>query len=663
MRIGAPLVAVAAVGLAGIVNVVGALNGWRRRSPAAAGLSVERRLLVYLMPYWPAVLVALGIGAASVVVGLAKPWPTKILVDNVLGRHPFHGLGPQPTLALTVAATLLLFAGSAALGVLQTRVVYGLAQRLIEDMRGRLFGHLTRLSLRYHDTAGAGDGIYRVTTDTYAVQAVLLNGLLPTATALLTLIGTLLVMLKLDVELTLVAVVSTPLALVVTSRFGGRIRSFALVHAQRESEVYAQAEQTLGGIRTVQAFARQQYETDRFRGRVTASRQAMMRLVSLQTVFGISVNGVLAAGMGLVTLLAAEQALSGRLSTGEVLVFITYAGSLYSPVSGLSTVFADLQQAAANAYRVFHVLDQPQPEEPDRPVPTPTRSAGIVAFHNVSFSYRRGQPVLHGVSFDVRSGELAALVGPTGAGKSTIASLLLRMYDPTRGRITLDGIDVRHVRSEWLREQVAFVPQDPVLFPDSVRENIRYGRLDATDAEVEQAARDANIFDELVTQADDLDTAVGDRGVILSGGQRQRVALARAFLRDAPVVLLDEPTSALDAGTEALIMDAVERLTRYRTCVVIAHRLATVKRADQVLVVQGGRIVQSGAHARLIRVSGLYRDLHEARFGREPGPEARVGRSTTVTNGSKRRLNGSIRYATSSAAQPAGAAPLAGGRP
>lgn len=610
---------------------------WRPRwSKTLTGLSVERRLVFYLLPYWATVLLALGIGAASVVVGLAKPWPTKILVDNVLGHHRFFGLGPQPTLLITVVGTLLLFAGAAALGVLQTRVVYGLAQRLIADMRERLFGHLTRLSLRYHDTAGAGDGIYRVTTDTYAVQAVLLNGLLPTATALLTLVGTLLMMFELDVELTLVAIVSTPLALVVTSRFGSRIRSFARVYAQRESEVYAHAEQTLGGIRTVQAFARQQYETDRFQGRVTASREAMMRLVSLQTVFGISVNAVLAAGMGAVTWLAAERALSGHMSTGEVLVFITYAGSLYGPISGLSSVFGDLQQAAANADRVFHVLDQPQPEEPETPVRMPARSRGEVAFHNVSFSYRRGLPVLFDVSFEVRPGELAALVGPTGAGKSTIASLLLRMYDPNRGRIALDGANVRRVRSEWLREQVAFVPQDPVLFPDSVRENIRYGRLDATDAEVEQAARDANIFDELVRQSDGLDTAVGDRGVILSGGQRQRVALARAFLRDAPVVLLDEPTSALDAGTEALIMDAIERLTRNRTCLVIAHRLATVKRADKVLVVEAGRVVQSGTHSQLIRRSGLYRDLHEARFGRD----GQSNGSVHLTNGSARGVNG-----------------------
>ena len=599
------------------MEIVRTLLGRRFASQAAAGLSVERRLLGYLLAYWPVVLLALGIGGGSVVVGLAKPWPTKILVDNVLGHHPFHGLATQPTLVIAVVGTLLLFAVSAALGVLQTRVVYGLAQRLIEDMRARLFGHLTRLSLRYHDTAGAGDGIYRVTTDTYAVQSVLLNGLLPTATALLTLAGTLLMMFKLDVELTLVAIVSTPLALVVTSRFGGRIRDFSRVYAQRESEVFAQAEQTLSGIRTVQAFARQQYETDRFHRRVTASRQAMMRLVTLQTAFGICVNAILAGGLALVTWLAAERALSGALTTGEVLVFVTYAGSLYAPVSGLSSVFADLQQAAAGADRVFHVLDQPQPEEPSRPVAVPRRAEGNVAFHNVSFSYRRGQPVLRGISFEARAGELVALVGPTGAGKSTIASLLLRMYDPTRGRVTLDAISARRVRSDWLREQVAFVPQDPVLFPASVGENIRYGRLDATAAEIAGAARDANILRELELQADGLGTMVGDRGVVLSGGQRQRVALARAFLRDAPVVLLDEPTSALDAGTEALIMDAIERLVRGRTCLVIAHRLATVRRADKVLVVQGGRIVQAGTHNRLIRQSGLYRDLHEARFGRE----------------------------------------------
>lgn len=586
----------------------------RRFGNVTGGLKAQRRLARYMLPYWRLVAVALGIALGSVLAGLAKPWPTKILVDDVLGGGSFMGLTGEGALVVAVAGTLLVFVSSAGLGLLQTRVVFGLAQRLIEDLRAQLFTHLTRLSLRYHDRQGTGDSTYRVTTDTQAVQSVLLNGLLPTVTAVLTLVATLVVMVSLDPWLTLLALTSTPGALYITGRFGSRIKKFSHTYAERESEVFAHAEQALSGIRTVQAFAREPYESGRFRTRAAASREAMMRLVTLQTVFGIAVSSVLALGLALVTWLAAKRALSGEMTTGEVLVFITYAGSLYAPVSGLSSVFADLQQAAAGAERVFTVLDEPVPTDPDNPVELNGNAKGRVRFHNVWFSYAKGQPVLRKIDFEVAPGRLVALVGPTGAGKSTIASLMLRLYDPTRGRVSIDDVSLHRLPLIQVRDQVAFVPQEPVLFPTSVRENIRYGRLDATDEEVEQAARDANVLDELLADHRGLDTPLGDRGATLSGGQRQRVAIARAFLKDSPVVLLDEPTSALDANTEASVMQAVDRLTKDRTTIVIAHRLATVHRADRVLVVDDGRIVQAGTHRQLIRRQGLYRELHDARF-------------------------------------------------
>jgi ATP-binding cassette subfamily B protein/subfamily B ATP-binding cassette protein MsbA len=347
----------------------------------------------------------------------------------------------------------------------------------------------------------------------------------------------------------------------------------------------------------------------------------MMRLVTTQTLFGLAVDLVLALGLAVVTYAAASRALSGELTTGEVLVFLAYAGGLYGPVSGVAAVLGELSAAAAAAQRVFEVLDEPVVAGPDdtSTLKLPERARGHLEFDDVHFSYEAGHEVLRGVSFDAEPGDTVALVGATGAGKSTLASLVLRLYDPTEGAVHLDDMDIRELPLDWLREQIALVPQEPLLLPTTVRENIRYGRLDATDAEVEQAARDANLV-ELLDNARGLDLVVGERGVTLSGGQRQRVAIARAFLRDAPLLVLDEPTSALDASTEVLVMDALERLSAGRVCLVIAHRLATVHRATQVLVLEQGRVVQRGSHRELANQAGPYRTLHEARFGRERGP-------------------------------------------
>jgi ABC-type multidrug transport system fused ATPase/permease subunit len=405
------------------------------------------------------------------------------------------------------------------------------------------------------------------------------------------------------------------MASVVAGRFGSRIRDDSMAVHERESEVYAHAEQTLGSIRTVQAFGREGYEAERFTRRADASRGAMLRLVTKQTVFGLAIDFVLALGLALVTWVAARHALAGDLTPGEVLVLLAYAGSLYGPIAGLSSIFGELAAAAAGAQRVFDVLDEPVPTDAPGALAPSLRAVGEVQLDRVTFGYLPDHPVIEEIDLDARPGEMVALVGPTGAGKSTIVSLLLRLYDADAGTVRIDGHDVRTLPQQWLRDQIAYVPQDPVLFPVSIRENIRYGRLDATDAEVEEAARLANILDELRADPRGLDAPLGDRGVTLSGGQRQRVAIARAFLRNSPIVVLDEPTSALDASTESMVMDAVERLVRERTAIVVAHRLATVHRADQVLVLDGGRIVERGRHQQLLRAGGLYRDLHRARFG------------------------------------------------
>ncbi|HET6794234.1 MAG TPA: ABC transporter ATP-binding protein, partial [Acidimicrobiales bacterium] len=624
-----------------LVPVVGARAGIGPALSAAAGgrfgrlasaVRVERRLFGLLRPHRAAVAVGVALTVAHTVIGLARPWPTKILVDNVLGAHHASGAGRTAALAVAVALTVLLFLLGGAVTLWQTKLLYTLTQRIIADLRADLFRHLASLSLLFHDARGVGDNAYRVSADTYSIHSLLLGGVVPVVGAVLTLVGTFAVMVALDPVLAVLALVSIPAAAFLSARYGRRIRASSLAVHERESDVYAQAEQALTGIRTVQAFAREDYEAGRFRTRATGSQGAMVRLVTEQTVLGLGVDAVLAAGLALVTWFAAQRAISGRLSVGEVLVFLTYAGTVYGPVSDMAGVFGELQAAAAGAQRVFEVLDEPQPTERPGVRPPRARAAGALSFESVGFSYVPGHPVLRDIDLSVSAGETVALVGPTGAGKSSLANLLLRLYDPGAGRVALDGTDLRELPLAWLREQIALVPQDPVLFPGSVRDNIRYGRLDATDRQVEMAARRANVLDELVANPGGIDAPVGDRGVTLSGGQRQRVAIARAFLKDAPVLLLDEPTSALDAGTEVLIMEALWRLLEGRTCLVIAHRLSTVRRADRVVVVEGGRIVEQGSHASLIRRRGLYSRLHAARFGRGPG----VIDLTTHRNGSER---------------------------
>lgn len=603
-----------------LLRIDNALLVWihRRLRASRQVFRVERRLLGFARPYRTTVTQGVAVTLLMTVVGLAKPWPTKILVDDALGSHRFLGLHGQAALVLSVLGTIVLFLVSGGLGLMQTALLFGLAQRLIADLRERTFTHLTKLSLRYHDVRGTGDSLFRVTNDTYAIQSVLLDGLVPLASAFLALGGALVVLLSFDPEFALLSAVSAPAAFVLSKRFTARINRAATSVQQRESDVYSQAEQALTDIRTVQAFGRERYEALRFATRTGASRSAMMRLVTEQTLFGLAIDFVLGLGLGLVTYVAAERALSGALTPGEVLVVVAYAGTLYGPMSGIASTIGELRAAAAAAERVFEVLDQAHVSDNPRARPPSLWAIGRCAFENVSFSYDAEHPVLHDVSFTAEPGELVALVGPTGAGKSTIASLLLRLYDPNVGRVTLDGVGLRDIPLEWLREQVAFVPQEPLLFPATLRENIRYGRLSATDEEVLAAAQAANL-DELLRDPRGLDLVVGGRGTTLSGGQRQRVAIARAFLKDAPVLLLDEPTSALDAGTEVMVMGAMEQLFKDRTAIVIAHRLATVYRADQVLVVDGGRIVQRGTHRELSRDDGLYRALHEARFGRQPG--------------------------------------------
>jgi subfamily B ATP-binding cassette protein MsbA len=402
-----------------------------------------------------------------------------------------------------------------------------------------------------------------------------------------------------------------PLFGLVARAYVNRVRDAAREARALDGEAASVAEEALANVTLVQALDRADYEAARFRRAVERFFVAVMRRARLRVSFTALVDAVPVLGTIAVFWIGTHELVAGRITLGALLAFVTYLGSLYAPVRTLARLSNQAQAAGASAERLADLL-APDPGPTEAPDAIAIgRAEGRVVFERVSFAYRPGRPVLKGVSFEIRPGEMVALVGPSGTGKSTVVKLLLRLYDPTAGRITLDGHELRTLTFASLREQIALVLQDPYIFDGTVRENIRYGRLDAADAEIERAARLANAHDFVAALPQGYETQVGSKGIRLSGGQQQRLAIARALLRDAPILVLDEATSSLDSESEAAIQQALERLTARRTTLVIAHRLSTVRRADRIVVLDAGRVVEAGTHDALLAAGGLYRRLYE----------------------------------------------------
>jgi ATP-binding cassette subfamily B protein/subfamily B ATP-binding cassette protein MsbA len=563
---------------------------------------------------WP-VAAGLGLLVGATAAALLQPWPLKLVVDVVLGDQappPFLPIVSPPALLAVLAAAMVglqLVVG--ALTMLGTNLVIWAALRMVFRLRCLLFEHLQKLSLAFHDTTRVGDSLYRVAWDTYAVQTLLNNAIVPATTATLTLVGVAVVMALCDRWVTLAAVaVAVPLVLLIRRLDRPMTRHSLQVH-ERESDLSSRVQETLTAIRAVQAFAREPLERERFERQAAASLRAHLRLTFLQTGSQMVVSLLMAAGTAAVVGLAGLRALAGTLTPGDVVLLAGYIVMLYKPLETLAYTAVAVQGAAAGARRVLALLDvQPDVADAADAVALPGRGWGRLVFEGVSFAYRPGEPVLREVSLDLRPGETVAVVGASGAGKTTLASLVVRFYDPAAGRITLDGYDLRALTLRSLRENVALVLQDPIVFGASIRENIAYGRPDATVAEVEAAARAANAHEFIVALPDGYDTVVGERGVTLSGGQRQRLSIARAFVKDAPVLILDEPTSALDADNERAVLDALARLVKGRTTLIIAHRLSTIRGADRIVVLQDGAVAEEGPHEALLARGGVYARLH-----------------------------------------------------
>jgi ABC-type multidrug transport system fused ATPase/permease subunit len=574
----------------------------------------------FLRPYRGRVAVIAALSAIEVVLGLLAPWPLKAVVDNVLGNHPLPpaidgairavvGPGVVPLLLAIVVTGLVLQVTYEVVLMFHTQVQVDTGQRIVYDLRERLLSHLQGLSLRHHVQAKTADSVYRLEADAYCISDLVMGGAFPLALSAVKLVVMFAVLLSLDVTLALLSLTVVPFLYISLRHYSRQMVDRAEQVKSKESALIERVYEILSSIAVIKSFARERHELVRFSAAGAETMQARLRLTWQESLLSVAVSAITLSGTALVLAVGGLHVLDGTLTVGSLLVVVAYLAAVYTPLSSIAHTTGTMQQAIVSMRRVREIFAlTPEPLD----VPGAVDASGIqgdIRFEGVGFAYDASRVILDDITFAAQPGEMVALVGLTGAGKTTLSRLIPRFFEPTSGRILIDGVDTAQYALRSLRERIALVPQEAVLFSGTIRDNIRYGRLSATDAEVEAAARAAHVHAFVERLPHGYDTPVAEAGATLSGGERQRLGIARALLKDAPILILDEPTSSLDAISEETVFEALRHLRQGRTTIVIAHRLSTIRDASRILVLHDGRLVAQGTHDALLESNDLYRRM------------------------------------------------------
>lgn len=573
------------------------------------------RLIGYLRPYKARMAVAILATLIGSSLALVFPWILQIIVDTVISRGDYRQLTRITVLLIGVFLLRSIFY------YIQGYYLNYVGERIVTDLRVEVFSHLQSLSIRFYTDRRVGELISRLSSDVTLVRTALTNNVALVLSQSVTFAGSLVLMLVINWRLTLFILVLAPFVAGGAVIFGRKMRALSVKVQDNLAESNAEAEEALSGIRIVKAFTREDFEIKRYTGLVEQTFNAARRMAVFRSAFGPLITFMAFTSLALILWFGGREVIAGRLTGGQLIAFLVYGINITTSVGAFSSLYTQLQEAAGAAHRVFELLDEQSEVKDPRDGISVFSPAGSISFKQISFAYPGTENVLHNINLEIEPGEILALVGPSGAGKTTMFNLIPRFYDPSQGSVLLDDIDIRNINKTALRSKIGIVPQETVLFSGSILENLKYGKLNATFDEIQSAAVAANADEFIQRLPDKFETMVGERGVKLSVGQRQRIAIARAILRDPRILLLDEATSSLDSESEGLVQEALESLMQGRTTIIIAHRLSTVQKANRIAVLDQGNLVEIGSHQQLIQKDGLYARLYQLQFKEQISPK------------------------------------------